>query len=438
MAADARKTAFSILLKVEKENAFSNLALDSALKAYDLNPMDKRLTAALVYGVIERKITLDYNLSLYLTQPIKKLKKDVLTALRVGAYQIFFSDKIPDSAAVNETVKLSKTFHFPYASGMINAVLRKCSQNGIVYPEKENSKEYISVKYSAPGELVSMLIDTYGRENTEAFLSDSLTPAQLIVRVNTIKTNAEELKASLIAEGVTSEYGPIDNSLIVNLNGKSISELKAFRNGLFHVQDIASQLCAKAIDAKPGETVFDMCSAPGGKSFTIAQYMNNNGQLKSFDIYPQRVRLIKGGAGHLGIKIIDAAANNAEIFNSDLGTADKVLCDVPCSGYGIIRRKPEIKYKKIEEANQLTEIQLKILKACSVYVKDGGRLIYSTCTLNPKENTEIVKAFLGSDSSFVPAPVFDDDRTEVTLMPHTDSSDGFFIAAFLKKENSNE
>lgn len=438
MAADARKTAFSILLKVEKENAYSNLVLDAALRQYELNPLDRKLTAALVYGVIERKITLDYNLSKYLAQPIKKLKKDVLVALRLGAYQIFFSDRIPNSAAVNESVRLSKTFHFQYASGMINAVLRKCSSNGLVLPDDESSVEYLSVKYSTPIELVELLSNTYGLDDTKLFLEDSMNAPDLVVRTNTLRITSDELKNVFEFDGVEVKNGAIEDSLIININAKSITELKAYKLGLFHVQDTASQLCAKALDAKSGETVFDMCSAPGGKSFTIAQRMNNEGIIKSFDIHPHRVKLIKSSAKYLGINIIDAKVNNAEIYNEELGLADKVLCDVPCSGYGIIRRKPEIKYKKLSEANALTDIQTNILKNCSRYVKVGGRLIYSTCTLNPEENAKVCAAFMKDNKEFEEASVFGDERTQVTLMPHKDGADGFFIAAFTRKEMVNE
>lgn len=430
-----RQIAFEVLLRVEKEGAYSNLTLDSVLNLSQLDTRDKSFVSALVYGTIEKRISLDYQLSLYLSKPIEKLKKDVLTLLRMGAYQIFFMDKVPNSAAVNESVKISKSGKSAYASSLINAVLRKCSQNGLTYAKDMTHSELLSVKYSCPLWLVNKWIKEYGNEDTEKLLEAFSLPAETIIRVNTLKTTSDKLCEILEKQGVKARKGSVDNSLILDLCGNSIENISAYKDGLFHVQDIASQICCRAVDAHEGETVFDMCSSPGGKSFTIAQYMNNKGKLYSFDLYEHRVSLISQGASRLSIDIIDAQVGDATVFNSQLPLADKVLCDVVCSGFGIIRRKPEIRYKSPDSVKQLPAIQLQILENASSYVKLGGRLVYSTCTLNKAENEKVCLKFLEKHKDFVSTAVLKNvsDECFLTLMPHKNASDGFFVAAFERK-----
>lgn len=434
MSKNARQLAFEILVRVEKDKAYSNLTIDSFLSQSTLDTRDKAFVSHLVYGVIERKITLDYQLSQHLTQPLKKLKTQVLTILRIGAYQIFYMDKVPDSAAVNESVKLSKANKLTFASSLINAVLRKCSKNGLVFPDKAD-KEYISVLYSCPVWLCEKLIKEYGREDAEKFLASCEGGADTVIRVNTLKTDCEALTQKLSAEGVKVKKGYVENSLIITLESKEITKLSSYSEGLFHVQDTASQLCARALCANKGDTVFDLCSAPGGKSFTICQQMENEGKLYAFDLYEHRTKLIKDGAERLGIGILEAHQGDATVYNECLGFADKVLCDVPCSGLGIIRRKPEIKYKDKESFDGLFEIQLSILENGAKYVKSGGRLIYSTCTLNKNENENVCKKFIKLHNEFrhVPPLAEISDETMLTLMPHKNNSDGFFIAAFVKE-----
>lgn len=428
MTMNPRRLAFEILLKIEKDNAYSNLALDACLPASGLDPRDRAFVSALVYGVTERRLTLDYQLALYLSKPLKKLKPQVLVILRLGAFQLLFMDKVPASAAVNESVRLTKSCGCAYASSLVNAVLRKCAGNGLVLPP-EDSADYISVKYSCPLWLCEKWIAEYGYDDTEALLGASTGGAQTVVRVNTVKTDSDQLKKTLEAQGVTVTDGYTADSLIVR-NFGNLEKLPSFRDGLFHVQDTASQLCVKALDPRPGETVFDVCSAPGGKAFTAAQRMNNSGRVLAFDIYEQRVRLIAEGAERLGLGIINAAVGDASVFNPDLPKADRVLCDVPCSGLGIIRRKPEIKYKSADSLRDLPDIQLKILKTASGYLKIGGRLVYSTCTLNRDENEKVVGRFLKENGDFSLA---DAEAPMITLMPHKNNSDGFFIAVLERK-----
>lgn len=427
-----RQVAFDALIKVEKQGGYSNLTLDYVLSKNELNSKDRAFVSNLFYGTVERKITLDYQLSLYLTKPLKKLKPEVLTIMRMGAYQILFMDKIPDSAAVNESVKLSKKNGSAFASSLINAVLRKVSSSGIVYPETDKTVEKLSVEYSCPQWLIEKWINEYGVDDTTEILKASIGKPPVYIRVNTTKTDTCSLKASFSENGINCECTQIDDSLILDCSGSDIERFPQYKEGLFHVQDLASQICAKALEAEEGDTVYDLCSAPGGKAYTVAETMKNKGKLLCFDIYDSRVKLISDGAKRLGLDIIQAKAGDASVFNAELEKADKVLCDVPCSGFGIIRRKPEIKYKDKNEADSLPEIQYSILANGAEYVKVGGRLLYSTCTLSKAENEGVTERFLNQNKDFEPAYFnFNNEKVHnLTLMPHKNKSDGFYICVF--------
>lgn len=435
MTKSARQIAFEILLKIEKDKAYSNLAIDSAVKAYRRDSTDCAFISRIVYGVIERKITLDYIISKHLNQPLKKLKTEVLIALRMGVYQLVFSDKIPESAAVNESVKLVKDNKCGFASGLVNAVLRKVSKEGFVIPEELSVSELFSVLYSTPIDFVNLLIYHYGADNTEVFLKAALEPKKITIRVNTLKITADALKLKLENEGVFVEKTSLDNALYISLNG-AVYELEAFKDGLFHVEDISSQLCIEALAPYPGCTMIDVCSAPGGKSFTAAQYMKNKGTLYSCDIYEQRTTLIKNGADNLGIECIMSSVNDGTVFNETFPKADRVLCDVPCSGLGIITKKPEIKYKNLDEIKELIPIQKQILEISCGYVKNGGRLVYSTCSVNPNENRRVCDAFLKNHPEFKSVKALPhieravDEGDYLTLLPGKNNCDGFFIAVF--------
>lgn len=425
----ARQTAFEILNKIQRDNSYSNLALDHALDKADTDNKDKKFVSALVYGVTERRITLDYNLSLYLSQPIKKLKPEVLTALRLGAYQILFMDKIPVSAAVNESVKLAKKNGAAFASGLVNAVLRKIISNGL------KTDGSMSVNYSAPERLCDMWCKSYGRENAEKLLEASFGAVDTVLRVNTEKIDADNLINLLSEEGFDCETGGnVENSAVVK-SGGAVHKTEAYKNGLFHVQDAASQLCCKALGVQENETVIDICAAPGGKSFTLAENMKNTGRIISCDIYEHRLKLISDGAERLGLTNIETVRNDGNVFNPDFPLADKILCDVPCSGLGVIRKKPEIRFKKSEEVDKLQDLQYSIMCISSRYLKIGGVMVYSTCSLNPNENEKIVEKFLTEHDNFEGVRVLSDisrygvDTDYLTLMPHIHGCDGFFISA---------
>lgn len=438
MSITARQTAFSILLKIEKDKAYSNIALDSAVRELSLDSTDCAFISRLVYGVTERKITLDYVISQFLNQPIKKLKAEVLVILRLGTYQILYMDKIPDSAAVNESVSLAKNNKSSYASGVVNAVLRKVSL------EKENvfkslsGDERLSILYSAPIDLVRFLMHHYNEENAEEILKSALNKKEITIRVNTLKTTQNELIEILEKENISTEKTSLKDALIINTKG-AVYELDAYKKGLFYVEDVSSQICVKELGLKENYKLIDICSAPGGKSFTASQYMNNTGEIYSCDIHEHRVELIKSGAKRLGIENIIPTVNDATIFNEDFINADCVLCDVPCSGLGIIGKKPEIKYKSLDEIKELIPIQKEILSTASKYVKKGGTLVYSTCSINPNENRKICDWFLKENEDFYSVKVSPeterciDEGDYLTLLPHINNCDGFFIAKFIKK-----
>lgn len=419
-----REIAYKILLKIEKDKAYSNLTLDSVLEKEKAGY--EPFVRALVYGVIERKITLDYILSGFLTQPINRLKPQVLTVLRMGVYQIKFMDKIPVSAAVNESVKLVKQQGFSFASGLVNSVLRKTTNSEIIYPENKESVKYLSIRYSCPENLAKKYINDYGFQNAVGILSTSLENPPLIIRVNTLKISSEDLILRLQEEGAEACHCNFDGALAVKSG--NIFATDCYKDGLFHVQDLASQMCINALDPKPSETVLDMCAAPGGKSFTIAEKMRNKGEIYSFDFYEHRLSLINSGAKRLGIDIIKADARDASAVYDDIPNADKILCDVPCSGLGVIRRKPEIKYKDLGFIDKLTDLQYNIICSSSLYLKKGGRLVYSTCSLNKEENEKVCERFLESHKDFKLI-----DGYPVTLMPHKDKTDGFFFSVFTKE-----
>ncbi len=419
---DDRFLAYKILNKIERDKAYSNITVDAVLNENEATSAP--FVCALVYGVLERKITIDYILSKFLTQPIKKLNPQVLTLLRMGVYQIKYMDKVPGSAAVNESVKLSKKVKCAFASGLINSVLRKVSTTEVSLPETDNKIYDLSIKYSCPEQLVEHYVNDYGYIDAEKILESSIGSVSTFIRVNNLKISTDELISQLENEDVISKkIENRENSLEI-ISG-AVFKTECYKKGYFHAQDLASQTCIDFLNPQENEVVFDLCAAPGGKSFTIAEKMNNKGNVFSFDLYEHKIKLINNGAKRLGITIIDAQIGDASVFNSDLPKADKVLCDVPCGGLGVIRRKPEIKYKDFSFIDKLCDLQYNILNNASLYLKEKGVLVYSTCSLSKSENEDVCNRFLNEHNNFKL-------ESMVTLIPHKDS-DGFFFAKFIKE-----
>ena len=434
-ALSARSAALQILLACEKDGAYSTVSLLSFLKSHpEMDARERSLLTLLVYGVLERKLTLDYNISLYLLSSLRKLHPVVRATLELGAYQIFYADRIPDRAAVNESVSLVKQNGCAFAGGLVNAVLRKLSVNGVRLPDSSEGLKYLSVKYSCPEALIRHYVKDYGLADAERILEHSIGARPVFLRVNPLKTNAEALAASLREEGLTVEFLPEPDALMLP-EGGDVAGTLAFRNGLFHVQDLSSQIAARLLGAKPGETVVDCCAAPGGKTCTIAQEMKNDGTVYAFDLHDNKVGLIEENAARLGITIVKAKPLDARDVKSAAPSADRVLCDVPCSGFGVIGRKPEIKYKDLSQTSLLPELQSQILNAASSIVRPGGTLVYSTCTLSRAENDDVCDAFLASHQEFRLAD--DGDYAAVvtgkymTVFP-SERGDGFFAAKFVR------
>ena len=416
-----RSLAVKILIKIEKDNAYSNLTLNAFFEETEISDIDKAFVTNLVYGVIERKITLDYLLKNFIKTSLKKVTPITLYTLRVALYQIMFMDKIPESAAVNEAVKGIKKSKENRNSGFVNAVLRNILRSEKLLPDGD-SVENLSVIYSCPCEIIESFINDYGLVNTKLLLEESLKSAPFTVRVNTLKTDVESFVNQIGVETkVLNKNGAVEL-----MGGFSVGSNTLYKNGLFFVQDLASQTVVTILNPKKNERMLDMCAAPGGKSFSSAILMENTGEIVSCDLYEHKCNLIKKSAKRLGLDIIKPTVCDATVFNENLGLFDCILCDVPCSGLGIIRRKPEIKYKDFNEFDNLPEIAVKILNNTKNYLKPQGRILYSTCTLRKAENERVVEQFLKKN------PEFSLEYSH-TFMPHTDNTDGFYCALLKSK-----
>ena len=409
---NSRLTAFEIIYGVLNNDDYSNLSLDSAFDKN--NSSDNAFISKLVLGVIERRLTLDYILKPYLNS---RPKPKVRILLYMGVYQLYFMDKVPSNAAVNESVELAKAVGCGYYTKLINAVLHKVDSNRIDIDTIDD----LSARYSCPESLIKMWQKHYGEDNTLKILGEINNIAPVFAVPNTLFVDKEELLYELMVENAECEI----TSEVVKINSHiNVKKSCAFKNGLYHIQDLSSFNCAKVLKAEEGQTVIDVCSAPGGKAFTVAERMNNSGEVYALDLNNSRVELIKEGAERLGLDIIKAAVNDAGVYNPDLPKADRVLCDVPCSGFGIIRRKPEIRYKSLDDIKGLYGIQYNILKTSAEYLKCGGRLVYSTCTLNKNENEKIAERFIKEDKRF--------KLIEMKTVFPSENGDGFFYAVMEK------
>ncbi|MGN0173221.1 MAG: 16S rRNA (cytosine(967)-C(5))-methyltransferase RsmB [Acutalibacteraceae bacterium] len=431
---NARKEAVNALIKINSDGGYSNIVVDKILSGSELDERDKSFATVLVYGTLERKITLEYIISKYSKTPLKRMKPFILYTLETAVYQILFMDKIPNSAAVNEAVKLVRNSKMRNLSGFVNAVLRAFLREGEIEYPKEKA-DYLSVKYSVSKDIVNLFLEQYGDE-TEQILEGFFELDGVSIKVNTLKISVEELKNELAKKCEVKVHPLIDDVLKLNGAG-SVRSLYGFDKGYFHIQDAASAICAKIVGAKSGERILDVCAAPGGKSFSIAENMGDEGEIYALDLYEHKVELIKNGAQRLGLKSIKSFVNDAGEFNSNLGKFNKVLCDLPCSGLGILGKKPEIRYKNVAFVDNLPSLQYHLLQASMLYVEKDGFLFYSTCTLNEKENYEVVDRFLSENKNFEPYKIAenflknDKDRINtLTLYPHIHKTDGFFISAF--------
>ena len=441
--ADVRRYAYEVIYRVLYEDAYSAIVLNQTVKEHALKALDASFLSALVYGVLERKLTLEYIIRQYSSVRIKKIEKKTLIILYLGVYQLIWMDKVPDSAAVNESVKLCKALRLFHSAGFVNAVLRSLIRADKHYqlPAESDRNKYLSVVYSCPEELVAMWRERFDDALTERMLKSIIGRPPITVRVNALKTSRDALKVSLTEQGIEAEEVPfLDHALDLNRTG-SLENIRAFRDGLFYVEDAASQLCAEILGAQPGETVCDVCAAPGGKSFYSAIRMENRGEVWSYDLHEHKLKLIREGASRLGITCLHTACRDASDMSVILPQCDRILCDVPCSGLGILRRKPEIRYKTDTILDLLPKLQYSILCTSGNMLPNGGVLVYSTCTLNDRENGEIVEKFLREHDDFVPVPItlpdgirhlIDEPDNCLTILPGIYGTDGFFISLFRK------
>lgn len=420
---DPRKIAYDVLVRCASAEQYSNIALDTAIKRAELTPPDRGLLTALVYGVIERQITLDAIIDSLCDRKSEDISPDVRTLLRLGLYQLAYLDRVPDHAAVNETVNMTPK----RSRGFVNAILRAFirSKKEIPIPPKEADViGYLSVKYSFCQALCRTFVKHFGLERTERLFAAFGEQPDLTLRTNTLRISREELIAKIGEQGIRALPTKESEAGIRVCDKSPVAELYGFGEGLFFVQDEASQLCVKALDAKEGMRVLDACACPGSKSFGAAIDMNNAGEVISCDLHRNKLSLVESGAERLGITILTTEERDARNAKEEwLGTFDRVLCDVPCSGFGVFAKKPELRYKDPAASAALPDIQLAILKNASAYLKVGGKLVYSTCTLLPEENEENVSRFLAESNGF-------ERKEQRTLYPDINGTDGFFYAVF--------
>ncbi len=421
----ARHAALTALYEIEYGGAYSNIALKEVLAKADLSSRDSALATAIVYGVVANKRLLDYMIETLSTVKLKKLSKYILLIVRMGMYQLKFMDKIPESAAVNESVKLAKRYGHKASSGYVNGILHRAAKTDFEMPGD------IAVRLSFSDENAKRLIADFP-EDAENIMKALNRKPKLTVRVNKLRTTKEEL---LNIDGM-EESGFADALYCRNID---IAKSKEYKDGLFTVQDIAPMIACSVLAPQKGDKVIDLCAAPGGKTTYIAELMGNVGEILAFDIHPHRSELVDKNAKRLGIDIIKTAVADATVFDNSLeGTADKILLDVPCSGLGIARRKPELKYKT--DSENLPDIQLAILDNGARYVKDGGEIVYSTCTLFRDENEKVVEEFLKIHKDFeavcfndlLPDGLSENKKGMMTILPNKADMDGFFMAKLRK------
>ncbi len=427
MSVNVREAALNSIIRCEKDGRYSNIELDAAIKKYNLEGVDRSFFTALVYGVIEKSITLDYIISKYSKYDLTELDTFVLNILRLGAYQALYLDRTPDFAVVNESVEMAKRRCKESVGGFVNAVLRSIirSRDNLPMPDKKNTVKYYSVKYSLPEWMVKLWCDCLGSSEAEKIMEGLNRRPHITLRVNTLKISRDELIEKFKSEGISvSAVSDCDSAVVLEVDCPV--DALHIDEGLCFVQDISSQLCVNALNPKPGSTVIDTCACPGGKSFGAAIKMSNCGRVISLDLHKNKLSLIEKGAEKMKIDIIETREQDGTKFVEEYeDLADYLLCDVPCSGLGVIAKKPDLRRKKAEDVERLPKTQYAILQNCSRYVKANGTLVYSTCTLNPAENEDVAERFANENCNFI--------MTESkTIYPASDR-DGFYYAVFKKQ-----
>lgn len=422
-----RKTAYHVLVDVESKKAYSNLALNHHIVVS--KPNSPAFVRELVYGVLENKMLLDYVIDQLVPTGAAKLKNSELTILRMGIYQLGYMDKVPEYAAVNESVNLAKRFTAG-KKNFVNGVLRSYIREKLTIklPDRnEDEIKYLSIKYSYEPWIIRLWLEQYDMEFVEELLAAGNATPEMVIRMNWLKTVKKDLMERLEKKGYKVQNGRLCQNAII-IEGPNIVSNNIYEEGYYSIQDEASMLTSEKLNPQKGDFVMDVCAAPGGKTLAIAERMDNKGTIIASDIYKRKLDIIEKEANRLGITNVETRTWDATRLDSDfIGKADRVLCDVPCSGLGVIRRKPEIKYKKNDKDMETLPIkQRAILEASSQYVKMGGTLVYSTCTINKYENDRIVNDFLAKYKDF-------EEVERKQLLPNVDGTDGFFYCVMRRK-----
>ena len=441
MKQSARITALRVLVSCRNNVAWADAALKAEISRDVLSGPDAALCSRIVYGVMQNRMLLDFYIGAYCTQKPDHLQPPLLEILRIGAYQIIYLDKIPDSAAVNTSVELAKLAKRGQASGLVNAVLRKLSQNKKALPPvpERDDVQRLSIQYSHPKWFVKRLVSLLGREEAERFLACDNQIAPITVQVNPLKTTLEALTEELQQAGISVQpHSWVPDCLELSGTG-DLAALPSFREGKFLVQDPAARLVSLIAGIRPGQKVLDVCAAPGGKSLSAAFAMAGNGSIVACDLHENKLKRIQESADRLGVNIITSQASDGRVFRPEWEASfDTVLVDAPCSGLGIIRKKPDTRYKKADDLFTLPVVQAAILDNAARYVRPGGTLVYSTCTILPEENEQVTEAFLAEHADFglepfeLPLPVGKSDGS-LTLWPQRHDTDGFYICRMTRR-----
>ena len=424
----ARFSAVKTVYAVQSQGAFSNVALAQILRQEKLSDLDRRFCTELVYGTIKVGASLDWKISKYINRPLEKIDEKILAVLRVGMYQIFFLDRVPNSAAVNESVEITKKFCGIGASKFVNGVLRSAVRE----PQKsdfpnDDGAESLALQSFHPAWLVKLFVEEFGLETAKKICATDNTEPPLCLRVNLLKSTRAEILDELEKFGATAEPSKIVPEGIICKNHGALDSFKPLKFGQCQVQDESSMLAAHWLNPAENDFIIDCCAAPGGKATHIAELMKNHGRIIAADIFEMKLQHIKENSKRLGIKIIEPVLLDARnIGEKFFNQADKVLVDAPCSGLGVIRRKADLRWKKTpEEIAELPKLQSEILSSAANAVKIGGTLIYSTCTIIRRENETIVENFLKNNKNF---KIVDTKK----FLPHIDGTDGFFIAKLVR------
>ncbi|CAM4465899.1 16S rRNA (cytosine(967)-C(5))-methyltransferase RsmB [Paenibacillus xylanexedens] len=443
----ARTLAVKVLSAVEQDGAYSNLELNRRLKEADLSPADAGLATELVYGTIARLNTLDYFLERYVAKGVSKLQPWVRSLLRISVYQMIYLDRIPEHAVVSEAVNLAKKLGHQGISGMVNGVLRNMIRNReeLRIPEHLPVAERISLEHSHPLWMVERWIAQYGEETAEAICRANNEPPAVSVRVNTTMTTREKLMHEMTSTGAVVEASRLSSDGILVRSGGNMALTSWYRDGLFSVQDESSMLVAEAVAPEVDQLVLDCCAAPGGKTAHMAEKMQDRGRIVANDVHAHKRQLILDQAERLGLTCIDAVTGDALDLNERYPEAsfDRILLDAPCSGLGVIRRKPDVKWTKtVKDIEDIAGLQRELLDQVAPLLKPGGILVYSTCTIEPAENEDMVAGFLNRHPEYSPAEasVWSESETVnlkvvnggIQILPQYAHSDGFFIARLTK------